>query len=353
MAFPLDYEELFALEPYGLAQPEKDALHGRWLAALQEHHAARCEPYARLVAALGDSPAVPVRLFKELDLRSVGEGEVVKTMTSSGTTSQVKSRIYLDRATSARQSKALGRIAADLLGTSRRVPMLVADAPGTVRDRNMFSARTAGVRGFSMLGRDVTYALRDDMSLDPGAVESFAGRHAGERVMVFGFTFMVWSCLVLPMLESGASVRLEGALVHGGGWKKLADRAVSPQEFKEGCRRVLGEGLRVADYYGMVEQTGSISVECECGHLHTSVFGDVGVVDPLTMEPLGVGERGLIRSVSLLPTSYPGHVLLTEDEGEVLGVDDCPCGRKGRYFRVYGRQRGAEVRGCSDTYERK
>ena len=353
MVFPLDYGELFALEPYGLPQPEKDALHGRWLTALQAHHAARCEPYARLVASLGDGAAVPVRLFKELDLRSVGEGEVAKTMTSSGTTSQARSRIYLDRETSARQSKALARIAADLLGTPRRVPMLVADAPGTVGDRNMFSARTAGVRGFSMLGRDVTYALRDDMSLDLGAVESFAGRHAGERCMVFGFTFMVWSCLVLPMLEAGASVPLEGALVHGGGWKKLADRAVSPDEFKAGCRRALGASLRVADYYGMVEQTGSISVECEFGHLHASVFGDVEVVDPLTLEPLGVGRRGLIKSVSLLPTSYPGHVLLTEDEGEVLGVDDCPCGRRGRYFKVCGRQRGAEMRGCSDTYERK
>ena len=54
----------------------------------------------------------------------------------------------------------------------------------------------------------------------------------------------------------------------------------------------------------------------------------------------------------MLPTSYPGHVLLTEDEGEILGEDDCPCGRKGKYFKIYGRIKNAEVRGCSDTYEK-
>jgi hypothetical protein len=46
-------------------------------------------------------------------------------------------------------------------------------------------------------------------------------------------------------------------------------------------------------------------------------------------------------------------VLLTEDEGEILGEDDCPCGRLGKYFKIHGRVRGAEVRGCSDTYEKR
>jgi len=65
------------------------------------------------------------------------------------------------------------------------------------------------------------------------------------------------------------------------------------------------------------------------------------------------GEKGLVQVVSTLPKSYPGHVLLTEDEGELIGEDDCPCGRKGKYFKIHGRIKGAEIRGCSDTYERR
>ena len=57
--------------------------------------------------------------------------------------------------------------------------------------------------------------------------------------------------------------------------------------------------------------------------------------------------------VSTLPESYPGHILLTEDEGEILGEDDCPCGRLGKYFKMHGRIKGAEIRGCSDTYEKR
>jgi hypothetical protein len=52
----------------------------------------------------------------------------------------------------------------------------------------------------------------------------------------------------------------------------------------------------------------------------------------------------------MLPESYPGHSLLTEDEGVILGEDDCPCGRKGKYFKVMGRLKNAEIRGCGDTY---
>lgn len=347
----LDYEALFSVDPFGFDASEKSELYDRWLAALQAHHASLCEPYARLVEVLGDNPLVPVRLFKEYDLKSTGEGDIAKVMTSSGTTSQVKSKINLDRATSARQSKALSRIVGNFLGTKSRVPMLVIDAEGTVKNRSMFSARTAGIRGFSMLGRDVVFALNDDMTPNWEAVADFAERHANESCLIFGFTFIVWSCFVLPAKEEGRTFDLNGILVHGGGWKKLVDSAVSAEEFSAGCRQALGK-VRTADYYGMVEQTGSISMQCECGRLHASLYGDIEILDPFTLEPVGVGQRGLIKTVSLLPTSYPGHILLTEDEGELIGIDDCSCGRKGCTFKVYGRQKGAEIRGCSDTYER-
>lgn len=348
----LDYEALFELPLYGLNATEKTELYDQWLADLGDHHKANSIGYAKLAHILGNNFALPVRLFKEYDLRSVGEDDVVKTMTSSGTTSQVKSKIYLDRDTSSRQTKALSRIIADFTGTSKRVPMLVIDAEGTVKNRSMFSARTAGIRGFSMFGRDVTYALNDDMTLNLDALTEFQQKHQGERVMLFGFTFMVWKHFVQELEARAITLDLEGLLIHGGGWKKLANEAVSPEEFKSRITKATSIE-EVCDYYGMVEQTGSIYMECACGHLHASIFSDIEIVDPKTMENLPIGQRGLIKTISLLPTSYPGHILLTEDEGMVLGIDDCPCGRKGKYFKVFGRLPGAEVRGCSDTYERK
>ena len=75
--------------------------------------------------------------------------------------------------------------------------------------------------------------------------------------------------------------------------------------------------------------------------------------NPLDFSECGIGETGIIQVVSAIPESYPGHSLLTEDEGVLLGEDDCPCGRKGKYFKINGRLKNAEIRGCSDTYADK
>jgi hypothetical protein len=246
-----------------------------------------------------------------------------------------------------------------------RLPLLVIDSSAVVKNRALFSARGAGILGFSLLGRDVTYALDENMQLDLEAIRAFLERHASETIMLFGFTYMIWLHFVQALRARGEQLHINGVLIHGGGWKKLAQQQVSNEVFKATVLETTGVS-RVHNYYGMVEQTGSIYMECECGHLHVSELSDIQILDPLTLQELNTPRqnkndgsesaadlgRGLIRCTSLLPTSYPGHILLTEDVGEILGEDDCACGRKGKYFAVYGRLEGAELRGCSDTYER-
>jgi hypothetical protein len=61
------------------------------------------------------------------------------------------------------------------------------------------------------------------------------------------------------------------------------------------------------------------------------------------------GERGLVQVCSVLPTSFPGFLVLTEDLGEVIGYDGCPCGRRGTSFRFVGRVPKAEARGCGNV----
>ena len=93
-------------------------------------------------------------------------------------------------------------------------------------------------------------------------------------------------------------------------------------------------------------------MECEFSNLHASAFSDIIIRNPKDFSINKIGEKGIIQVCSLLPESYPGHSLLTEDEGVILGEDDCPCGRKGKYFQILGRIKNAEIRGCSDTYEK-
>ena len=103
----------------------------------------------------------------------------------------------------------------------------------------------------------------------------------------------------------------------------------------------------------MAEQTGCIYAECEYGHLHASIYSDIITRRYNDFSPCEYREKGFIQVLSSLPHSYPGHSILTEDEGIILGEDDCPCGRKGKYVKVIGRVKNAELRGCSDTYAEK
>lgn len=351
--------ELINTPPYSLDKSEKSAVFVEALRSLTMHHRRHCAQYARILDALGfdedeakhpfDFPFLPVRLFKEYDLLSVDKSEVIKTMTSSGTTGQRVSKIFLDRQTSTDQTKVLTKIVSSFTGP-KRLPMLIADTSSVIKDRNLFSARGAGILGFSMLGYDVTYALDAEMRFDEERVGTFLEKHQGESVLIFGFTFMVWEHFYKVLKAMGRRLPLEnGILMHGGGWKKLIEQAVDNDTFKARIQEVSGIS-RVCNYYGMVEQTGSIFMECEKGHLHASIFSDVIIRDHHRFSALGPGEPGLVQLVSLLPRSYPGHSLLSEDRGELLGEDDCPCGRKGKYFKIHGRIKSAEIRGCGDTY---
>lgn len=358
----MNYNDVLEISPFSLNKGEKSKLFTEYLKELSLKHYQKCENYRKIVDKLNcnlseiknytEIPFLPVRLFKEFDLKSIPTEEVFKTMTSSGTSGQAVSKIYLDKTTAANQQKTLVKIVSDFTGANR-MPMLIIDCPSVIKNRNMFSARGAGILGFSIFGADRTYALDDDMNIDIPKIEAFLEKHKGKKILLFGFTFMIWQFFYKKLKELNIKLDLSnGILIHGGGWKKLVNEAVSKEEYKQSLNDVCGI-KSVHDYYGMVEQTGCVYMECEYGHLHASIFSDVIIRNPKDFSITKTGEKGLIQVCSLLPESYPGHSLLTEDEGIILGEDDCPCGRKGKYFTILGRIKNAEIRGCSDTYEKR
>jgi hypothetical protein len=356
-------DDLYSLEPYGLGTEEKEAALAEILSERTERHRKGCPEYLAILDKLGcgsgsqyrnleDIPFIPVRLFKMFDLRSVPKESIVKTLTSSGTSGQSVSRVFLDAENVRSQTKALNAIISSFIGKGR-LPLLLLDTDMVKKDRSMYSARGAGIIGFSIFGRDSTFALDADMRLDADRVAAFFEKHGDGPILMFGYTYMIWQFVVRALEEAGKKFGAKDAILfHIGGWKKLKDQQVDAAEFNRRVRGVLGN-VRIHNYYGMAEQLGSVFVECEHRHMHCSNYSDVIIRRPGDFSVAGTGEKGLIELLSVLPTSYPGHALLTEDEGEILGVDDCPCGRKGKYFRIHGRIKAAETRGCSDTFERR
>lgn len=354
---------MYSIPPYCLNKADKEHALFKGLLELTQHHKEGCDQYARMLKAMGfdqnsaarcaDIPFIPVRMFKEYELLSVPKEDIQKTMTSSGTSGQKVSKIFLDKQNVRNQTKTLTQIITSFIG-KKRLPLLLLDTEMVKKDRSMFSARGAGIIGFSTFGRDVTYALDADMKIDIPKIKAFLEKHEGEDILLFGYTYMIWQHVVRELEKAGETLPIKkGILFHIGGWKKLKDQAVTTLEYNRRVNECMGGNIYVHNYYGMAEQLGSVYVECEHGHMHCSNFSDVIIRRPYDFSVADIGERGLIELVSLLPTSYPGHALLTEDEGEILGEDDCSCGRMGKYFKIHGRIKGAELRGCSDTYERR
>lgn len=355
-------EEFHAIPPYSLGKKEKEQLLLKEMNELTEFHRNRCQEYSNFLKVTGfegtadrleDIPFIPIRAFKELDLTSIPDDQIFKTMMSSGTNGQRQSKIYLDKETAILQQKVLLRLLSDFVGESKRLPMLVIDTPEITKDRRLFTTRGATIMGLDFMARKMIFALNRDMSLNINALNDFIIQYGGDKFIIFGFTFLVWQHLFNEIEKYGLNVDLSrGYLLTAGGWKKLASSAVSNDEFKKRGEQICGLKHYV-DHYGMAEQTGCIYAECEYGHLHASIYSDIITRRYTDFSACNYGEKGFIQVLSSLPHSYPGHSILTEDEGIIIGEDDCPCGRKGKYIKVLGRVKNAEIRGCSDTYAAK
>ncbi len=351
----MNWQHLLSLPVYDLSFAEKQQVFTPALLSLAKHHYHHNDDYRAIIDSLypdfldsGKVPALAVRIFKHHLLKSIADEDIFRITTSSGTTSQQVSQIVLDKENAKRQQVVLATIVKQWLG-DKRLPMLIIDHPNVIKDKFSYSARGVGIQGMSLFGYDHSYALNDDMTINTGAVSQFIDKHRGKNVLIFGFTFMIWQYFVKQLKHQKEHFNFNNAvLFHSGGWKKLQDQAVSDQEFKSQVNATLGN-VKIHNFYGMVEQTGTIYVECEAGFLHCPVWSDVIIRKKTDLSLAQNGIEGIIQVNSLLPTSYPGHALLTEDVGVIYGEDNCTCGRKGKYFKVNGRLAKAEVRGCSDT----
>ena len=358
-------EALIRGPQYAMTQAEKDAALTPILRTLCRDLSDRCPAYGRFLDAFGeavdawrspaDIPPLPVTMFKHFLLSAVGPEKVVRELHSSSTTGQRPSRIVIDKTTAFRQSRALVSILKEHLGNRRR-PFLVLDAADSLSEGDTLTARGAAIRGVGNFASQTTFAMDRDASGGLAAnwqrIEAFFAKHPSEPVLLFGFTFVVWTQFVLEAERRGVTLPTPQAIVlHSGGWKKLTAQAVSKDEFNRRTAGILAcDPHRILDFYGMVEQVGTVFVDCQAGNKHAPAFADVILRRPLTLVPVDIGQPGIIEVVSTLPTSYPGQALLTEDQGILIGVDDCPCGRRGNYFRFTGRIERVEIRGCGDTF---
>jgi len=358
--------ELLACSPYELSQAEKERV---FMPALREaalwHYQASPE-FKKICQGKNfdpaqefeiiDLPYIPVPIFKKFDLRSVPDLEIIKTLYSSGTSGN-PSKVFIDQATADAQGKALTKILTSFLGKERR-HFLIFDSPNSVSSRSgELSSRGTAIRGILTMAKRFTFLLDDELKLDQEKLEKTLNELNPEKpVCFFGFTWLIYNVYLQygkQLAEALSKVKnSDTVILHIGGWKKLQDRAVSKAQFNQDLSTTFAlPKSSVIDFYGMTEQLGTVYPDCSAGHKHAPAYAEIIIRNPETLLTQPNNQLGFIQLVSPIPHSYPGISILSEDMGILLGTDDCPCGRKGKYFEFKKRSEGAEVKGCGDALD--
>ncbi len=291
---------------------------------------------------LEELPFLPARLFKHLELKSIPDEDIFKVLKSSGTSGQ-QSKIYLDSHNTINQRKILKELFETYV-SSERLPMFILGKDPKY-NRSNFDAKAAAILGFSMFGRDHRYFIDKN---DKENLDSFISMTQNyEKIIFFGFTSDVYN-FFFKTLKGHKKLDLSKIiLLHGGGWKKLEKIKISNLDFKKKLKKNFNIN-EVINYYGLVEQIGSVFFECpKCNLFICSKYSDIIIRD--TKFNSKFDKKGMVQLLSLLPKSYPGHNILTEDIGEIITNSNCDKNHQEKMFKIYGRIKNSEIRGCSNV----
>lgn len=349
--------------PYGLDPSRKAEFLAAELGGLLEHHEKRCPPYSRLVEdwrrhrqgpilSAEDYPFVPASLFKEVELRSTEEP--MMEVQSSATTSSAHSRIFIDKDTRKRQTISATKVWGDFIGSDRR-PYLIFDTEDSARGSHAMSARGAAILSLVHYASEYHFVCRegnDGIEVDFEALARALDAVGDGPFIAYGFTYLLYSShrQIASRGEPLRAAHPDSILLHSGGWKRLESIAVDKLVLGQTVASVWGlEPSRVIDFYGAAELVGIPFPDCPGGLKHVPYWSEVVIRRPDDFASCGVGEAGLLQLLSCLPLGGPNHSVLTEDLGELVFVDGCECGRRGRAFVFRGRAPRAELRGCSDV----
>ena len=362
-------DELLELVPYDGSQEADDL----FMQALQEEtifHYEHNEMYRGFCDRKGfnpnkpftieEMPPVSVSVFKELGfkLNSVPKENLTLALQSSAT-SGIPSTIVVDKETAKRQAKAMIKVIGEFIGKERK-PFLIMDIDPRSSYKKLLGARFAAVTGYLRFANKTGYFLKADEDkvsyFDVEGIQEYVkALEADKPVVVFGFTYILYQHVLQSIEKAGVKIQLpkDSKIIHIGGWKKLESEKISKDLFNDRLSKCFGiNPTDVIDIYGFTEQMGLNYPDCECGWKHTSSFVRVLVRDIVTREILPPGKEGLLEFVTPVPHSYPGNAVLTDDLG-IIDSNSCTQGRAGTRFKIVGRMKKAEVRGCGDILSQK
>ena len=328
-------------------------------------HSRRCPSYRAVLDHFGFSseqlrtwedlvrlPFLPTLFFKRHALFSMPEWRMPMKVTSSGTSGSF-SQIGFD----------LGCILAEVpmvlkIGWKHK---LLSPIPancvvlGYKPNRNNRTGVTKTMMGLTFYAPPIrrTFALHyqdgryvPDLDRVIRDLERYARSPFPTRII--GFPSYLWFGLK-RMEELGVSVKLRpGSMVMlGGGWKQHYAQQVDKQELYDLVYKVLGiPEENIHESFGAVEHPIFYNT-CPNHHFHVPVYSRVIIRDVNTLEPVPMGQVGLVNLISPLMKATPTLSVVTDDLGTLTPGCQCGCGIQSPYLTILGRVGLTDITTCA------
>tara|TARA_B100000745_G_scaffold293482_1_gene235409 strand:- start:655 stop:1773 length:1119 start_codon:yes stop_codon:yes gene_type:complete len=356
--------ELLEFDPYNLDRDIKKDKLIKILKQQVEFHLKNCNKYKiwyesnnftspSLIKDYQDVPFIPSSTFKHTNLVSIKNSKKIQ---SSGTTSNAKSTIFIDKATSQNQTKSLSKILSAILKNKRKNYFIIDLEPKTSSLDNTMSARQAGMMGYLMGAKSKTYLLTLDYNkkivVDDEKLEKLISVSKNEPILIIGYTYMLYEYFLQNsnIDFTKINLNLESKIIHFGGWKKLENKRILKKQLINLINNRLNiKEENIYDIYGFTEQLGTIYPSSGNGGSKVSSYSHVLVRDPITLKVLNNSETGFLQFISPLPLSYPGFSILNDDLGKISTSNTDKNNNEILEFTINPRLDNAENRGCGDT----
>ena len=351
--------------PYHLSKDDKNIKLVELCKLHVDHHFNNCKHYkewyernkfklSKEISDISEIPYIPSSVFKFLNLTSSNNKS--KKISSSGTTSQLKSNIFIDSKTSLNQTSALSKILSSHIGKSR-IPFFIIDFEPTSDNHGSteMSARYAGMSGYLLAEKKRNYLLKYDENQNvvvcENALKELKSISNDKPIVIIGYTYMVWQFINnYNNVNLDMQLHKDSKIVHFGGWKKLSSQKVSKEELNQNISDHFSINKdNILDIYGFTEQLGTIYVSQGDQGCRVTDYSHVIVRNTETFEEVKDGQKGFLQFISCLPESYPGFSILNDDIGYISRRINDKHGKEILEFKVEERLQQAEARGCGDT----
>lgn len=328
---------------------------------------ANCPEYRRVLKAfsfapkdlkreadLGKLPFIPTVNFKRHKLFSMPEHKMLVQATSSGTSGQF-SRVGLslgDLWCGLKMVLNIGRWRGIFSLCPTRYIILgyqphrsnKTAVTKTAFGSTFFAPAASRVYALTYNRQKQTYELNLEGIIK--ALKKYASGSLPVRFMGFpSYTYF----LLKQMDERNIHVKLKkgSRLMMGGGWKQFYKEQVEKEVLYKLAKKVLDvDEENIIEFFGAVEHP-ILYCDCKKHHFHVSVYSRVLIRDVDTLQPVSMGEMGLVNLMTPMVAATPILSIMTDDLGILHEGKSCGCGLESPYLEIVGRVGLKDIRTCA------